>query len=96
MSTEDSPVSNAQPLQVGFANLTAKNRIGIHRCHQDGRILIVFCLFGCKAVEIDINITGKGDIVLIIDQNDLTGQMTALAFINLKVQIAKLKKADLG
>ena len=96
MRTEDFPVSGAQPLKHGFSYLPAKGGVGIHGSHQNGRILVIFCLLRSKTVDIDVHISGKGNVVLIIDENDFTGKMSALSLINFKAQISEVKESDLG
>ena len=96
MGTKDLPVSNAQSLQNGLADLPAKHRVCIHGSHENRRVLIVFRLLRGKTMNIDVYISGESNAVLIIDQNDLTGQMSALSFKDLKEQVAELKKSDLG
>ena len=41
-----------------------------------------------------MNIPGKGKVVLIINQHDLSGQMAALSLIDLKMQFLKLEIAN--
>ena len=38
-------------------------------------------------MDIDVHIAGEGDVVLIIDEDNLAGKMTAFSFINLKAKI---------
>ena len=47
-------------------------------------------------MSIDINITRKGNIIVIIDQHHFSGKMTALSFVYLKMQISKIKETDLS
>lgn len=96
MGTEDSPVAYTEPLQNGLAYLWTQNRIRVHRSHQDGGVLVVFRLLCSQTVHIDVNISRKGDVVQIVDQHDLAGQMSTLSFEYLKKQITKFEEADLG
>ena len=95
MGAKDLPVTNAQAPHDGFSFLTAKLWVCIHRGHQDGCILIVLSLFSGQAMGIDVDIPCKGDIVVVVDQNDFAGQVSALSFVDLKMQIPEIKEADL-
>ena len=89
------PVANAQPPHNGFSFLAAKLWICIHGGHQDGCILIIFRLLCGQAMGVDVDIPCEGNIVIVVDQNDFTGQVSALAFVHLKMQISEVKEADL-
>ena len=47
-------------------------------------------------MNINIYISRQSNMMGIINQNYLTGQMTALAFIHLKMHFAKIKETDLS
>ena len=49
--------------------------------------MVVFRLFCGKAVDVNVYITGESNVVLIINEDNLAGQMTAFSFINLKTKI---------
>ena len=44
MGSKDFPVAHTQPLQNSLSNLIAQNRIGIHRSHENWRILVILRL----------------------------------------------------
>ena len=92
---KDLPVTNAQAPHDGFSFLTAKLWVCIHRGHQDGGILIVLSLFSGQSMGIDVNISCESNVVIVVDQNDFTGQVSAFSFIHLKMQITEIKEADL-
>ena len=46
-------------------------------------------------MNVDVNISGECDVVLIIDENKFAGKMAALTLKDLKEQVAKLEKSDL-
>lgn len=73
VGTKDFPVAHSQSLQNSLPNLTTKNRIRVHRSHQNRRILVILRLDCGKAVDVNVNISGKSDVILIIDQNNFTG-----------------------
>ena len=92
---ENLPLSGAQPLENRLSLLGADGRVRIHRGHQDGRILIVAGLFLGEAVDVDVHVAGERDTAFIVNQDDLSRQMPALPFVNLKMQIAEIEHADL-
>ena len=49
--------------------------------------MVVFRLLCGEAVDVDVNVSCESDVVLIIDEDNLAGQMTAFSFINLKAKI---------
>lgn len=93
MGAENAPFSCAKTLQHSPTLQGAKLGICIHRSHENGRMLIVLPLFGSQAADIDIDIAGKDNIVGIIDENCLAGKMTALSFIDLKMQFTKVEES---
>ena len=95
MGTKYLPVANAQPPHDGLSFLAAKLWICIYRGHQDGRVLIILRLFSGQSMGIDVNISRESNVVIVVDQNDFTGQVSTFTFIHLKMQIAEIKEADL-
>lgn len=73
MGSKDFPVAHTQPLQNSLSNLIAQDRISIHRSHENWRILVILRLGCSKTVNVNVNISGKCDVILIIDQNNFTG-----------------------
>ena len=96
VGTEDAPVSDTQTAEDGLALCGAELGIRVHGGHEDGRVLIVLRLGRDQSLEVDVDIAGEGDVVVVIDQHQLTGQVTALALVDLEVQVPKIEKADLG
>ena len=95
MGTENLPFTGTQSLHNGGSLQGAQFGIRIYRGHQNGGILIVGGLLFRQTMDVDINIAGKSDMVSVVDQDDLTGQMAALTFINFKVQFPKVEETDL-
>lgn len=95
MSPENLPFSYSQTLQNCISLFRTQFRIRVNGRHQDRCVLVVFRLFRGKAVCVYINITCKCYVIGIIDQNDLSGQMPAFAFINFKVKLTKAEEAYL-
>ena len=95
MRAEDLPLSRAEALQNGLALGCAELGGGIYRGHQDGRVLVVLRLLGCHAAHIDVDIPRKGDMVRVIDQHRLTGQMAAAALVDLEVKLSEIEKSYL-
>ena len=96
MRPEYLPIPRTEPLKYCRSFPCAQLSIRIHRGHQYRRILVVFLLFGSKALDVDIDVARKDDMICVIYQYYLTGKMTALALIDLKMKIGKIEKADLG
>ena len=95
MGAKDLPVSNTQSSHDRFSFLAAKLGICIHRGHQDRRVLVILRLLGGQPMGVDVNITGKGNVIIVVDQHNFTGKVATLSFINLKMKITEIKKADL-
>ena len=66
MGSEDLPVTNTQPPHDGFSFLAAKLGVCIYRGHQDRRILIIFSLFCGQTMGIDVDISCKCNVVIIV------------------------------
>ena len=96
VGAEDPPVAHAQTAQDGLSLVGAEGGIRIHGGHQDGGILVMLRLGRDEALEIDVDVTGEGDVVVVIDQHDLSGQVAALALVDLEMQVAEVEKSDLG
>ena len=84
VGSEDLPVAHTQSAKDCVPFLTAKAGICIHRGHENGGILVVFCLLGGEPVDVDVHITGESNMVLIIDQDNFPREMSAISFINFK------------
>ena len=96
MGTENLPVAHTQSSQDRLPLFSADFGICIHRGHQNRCVLVVFRL-GCgEAVNVDVDIAGKGNMVLIINQNHFTRKMAAVSFVDFKMQINEIKETDLG
>ena len=96
MGTENLPVAHTQSSQDRLPLFSADFGICIHRGHQNRCVLVVFRL-GCgEAVNVDVDIAGKGNMVLIINQNHFTRKMAAVSFVDFKMQITEIKETDLG
>ena len=95
MGTEDAPVAHAQTAQDGLALGGAELGVGVHRGHQDGGVAVVLRLGRDQALEVDVNIAGEGDVVVVVDEDDLAGQMAALSLVDLEVQVTEVEEAYL-
>ena len=89
------PLPDAKPLQNGFTFLCTKPRVCVYRGHQNGRVLVVFGLLCCQAVYVDVDISRDGDVMRIVDQHDLAGEVSAFALVYFKMQFLKIKKSNL-
>ena len=79
MRTENFPVTYTQSPHDSCALFTAQLWIGIHGSHQNRGVLVIRGLLSGKSVGVDVNITGKGNVVVIIDQYHFAGQMGTLS-----------------
>ena len=95
MGAENLPVAHAKSSQDRLPLFTADFGICIHRCHQNRCVLVVFSLGCSESMDVDIDIAGKSNVVLIIDQNHFARKMTAVSLVDFKVQIAEIKETDL-
>lgn len=75
MSTEYLPVTDAESLDDSLSFFGAEHRIRVNGGHKNRRILIIFRLLGRKSVGVYVDITGKGDMMLIVDNNYFAGEM---------------------
>ena len=66
MSTKDLPITNTESLHNCFSFFQTQFRVCVNRSHKDWCILIIFWLFGCQTVCVNINITCNCDILSII------------------------------
>ena len=89
------PFSNTKPSYDCFSFLCAELGVGINRGHKYRCISVILCLLGRQTVNIDINIPCDSDMLCIVDQNYLPGQMTAFSFIDLEMKLLKIEKSYL-
>ena len=89
MGAEYLPVACAEPLHDLVALLTAELGVRVHRGHENRRILVVGCLFGGHSFQIDVYIACEYQLVSVIYEDYLAGQMSALTFVYLEIQIAE-------
>ena len=95
MGAKNLPVAHTQSSQDRLPLFSADFGICIHRGHQNRCVLVVFRLGCSESMDVDIDIAGKSNVVLIIDQNHFARKMPALSFVDFKMQITEIKEADL-
>jgi len=93
--TEYPPASRAQPVHYFFPFSLAEPGVSINTCHKDGSISVILCLLCGHALEIYIDVTGKGNTVLVVYQHYFTGKMSSQTFVYLKGKITEIKEAYL-
>ena len=94
MCAEDLPLTHAEALHYCPAFLRAKLWIGVHRRHQNRRVLVIGRLFPRQAVGIHVYIASERDMVGEIDQHGLALKMAAGTLIN--AQRARLPESLLS
>ena len=95
MGTENLPIAHTKSSQDCLPFFAANLWVRIHRCHQNWCILVVFRLGCSESMDVDVDIAGKSNVVFIIDQNHFSRKMTAISFVDFKMQIFKIKETDL-
>ena len=96
MCAEDLPLAHAQAAQDGLALSGAELGVAVHGGHQNGGVAVMLRLGRDQVLEVDVDVAGEGDGVVVVDQDDLPGQMAALALVDLEVQVPEVEKAHLG
>ena len=83
MSAENLPGPGSQPLEKCLPLFSAEILIRIYGSHQDRRISIILQLAGSHILEVYEDISGKSDVMLIIQKHGFAFEVTAAAFVKL-------------
>lgn len=93
MSAENLPCSRAEPRKQRSSLLRAEPWVGVHRRHQNRRVMIVLRLLRGHILHIYKNVAAENHMIFVIYQNRLTRQVSALALVQFKMQLAEVKKS---
>ena len=95
MGTEDVPLADTETLHNSITFLSAENLIGINGGCENGGVLIVLTLLGGHSLDINVNIACECYLVCVVDKNDLSGEMSTCALVNLEIKLSEGQEADL-
>jgi len=95
VAAEYFPAAGTEALEYGLALTGAQLGVGVHRGHENGRVLIVLTLLGGHALYVHIYIAGECNVVSVVNEHDLSGEMSAASLVYLKFEITKAEEARL-